>query len=90
MHVSYRVSDYREEGNVLGSVWLCVLAVLGVGFVLEELAPDGDTPLGVRMRPSDVDDEVGFSDDAGPKSLKKDLVLPHWFSLAGAMATPDR
>ena len=45
MHVSYRVGDYREEGDVLGSVWLCVLAVLGVGFVLEELAPDGDTAL---------------------------------------------
>ena len=55
MHVSYRVGDYREEGDVLGSVWLCVLAVLGVGFVLEELAPEGDATLGVRMRPSDVD-----------------------------------
>ena len=47
MHVSYRVGDYREEGDVLGSVWLCVLAVLGVGFVLEELAPCGDAALGV-------------------------------------------
>ena len=48
---------------MLGSVWLCALAVLGVGFVLEELAPDGDATLGVRMRPSDVDDEVGVADD---------------------------
>jgi len=24
MHVSYRVGDYREEGDVLGSVWLCL------------------------------------------------------------------
>ena len=38
MHASYRVGDYREEGDVLGSVWLCVLAILGVGLVLEELA----------------------------------------------------
>ena len=65
MHVSYRVGDYREEGDVQGSVWLCVLAVLGVGFVLEELAPCGDATLGVRMRPGDVDDEVGVSNDAG-------------------------
>jgi len=75
MHVSYRVGDYREEGDVLGSVWLCVLAVLGVGFVLEELAPDpdGDATLGVRMRPSDVDDEVGVADDAGEVAAGREL-----------------
>ena len=73
MHVSYRVGDYREEGDVLGSVWLCVLAVLGVGFVLEELAPEGDATLGVRMRPSDVDDEVGVADDAGEVAAGREL-----------------
>ena len=73
MHVSYRIGDYREESDVLGSVWLCVLAVLGVGFVLEELAPEGDATLGVRMRPSDVDDEVGFSDDAGEVAAGREL-----------------
>ena len=50
---------------MLGCVWLCALAILGVGFVLEELAPGGDATLGARMRPSDVDDEVGVADDAG-------------------------
>ena len=44
----------------MGSVWLCVLAILGVGLVLEELAPGGDAALGVRVRPSDVNDEVVF------------------------------
>ena len=73
MHVSYSVGDYREEGDVLGSVWLCVLAVLGVGLVLEELAPDGDATLGVRMRPSDVDDEVGVADDAGEVAAGREL-----------------
>ena len=71
MHVSYRVGDYREEGDVLGSVWLCMLAVLGVGFVLEELAPDGDAALGVR--PSDVNDEVGVADDAGEVAAGREL-----------------
>ena len=54
----------------MGSVWLCVLAILGVGLVLEELAPGGDAALG---GPSDVNDEVGVADDAGEVAAGREL-----------------
>ena len=73
MQTSYSVGDYREEGNVLGFVWLCVLAVLGVGLVLEDLAPVGDAALGVRMRPSDINYEVLVADDAGEVAAGREL-----------------
>ena len=41
--------------------------------VLEELAPGGDAALGVRMRPSDVNDEVGVADDAGEVAAGREL-----------------
>ena len=54
MQVSYSVGDYREEGNVEGFVWWCVLAILSVGF--QELAPGCYAGLGVRVRPNDIED----------------------------------
>ena len=73
MQVSYSVGDYREEGNVLGFVWLCVLAILRVGLVLQELSPVCDTELGVRVRPSDVNDEFLVADDAGEVAACREL-----------------
>ena len=73
MQVSYSVGDYREEGNVLGFVWLCVLAILRVGLVLQELSPVCDTELGVRVRPSDVNDDFLVADDTGEVAACREL-----------------
>ena len=52
--------------------------------VLEELAPGGDAALGVRMRPSDVNDEVVVADDVGEVAAGRELDIDVALSPLGA------
>ena len=65
MQVSYSVGYHREEGNVEGFVWLCVLAILSGGLFFQDLTPEWSADLGVRVLPSYIDDELAAANDAG-------------------------
>ena len=54
MQVPYRVGYHREEGNVEGFVWVCVLAILSVDACFRCPAPSGSAGLGVCERPRDI------------------------------------
>ena len=56
--VAYSVGYHREKGKVKGFVWLCVLAILSGGLLFQDLTPVWSADLGVRMRPSYIDDEL--------------------------------
>jgi len=89
MHVVYSVGYHREEGNVeattgrramwaKGFVWLCVLAILSVGSRFRCPAPGRCAGLGVRVRPSYIDDELAVADDAGEVTVFRELEVDDW------------
>jgi hypothetical protein len=73
MQVPYSVGDHREEGNVEGFVWACVLAILSVGIRFRCPAPGRCAGLGVRVRPRDIEDELAVADDAGEVAVVREL-----------------
>jgi len=58
MQVPCSVGYHREEGNVEGVVWACVLAILSVGPRFQCPAPSRRAGLGVRVLPGDIEDEL--------------------------------
>ena len=72
MQVSYSVGYHREEGNV-GFVWSCVLAILIGSPPCQGPAPGWCAGLGMRMRPSYIDDELAVADDAGEVTVFREL-----------------
>ena len=95
MQVPYSVGYHREEGNVEGFVWACVLAILSVGPRFQCPAPVWCAGLGVRVLPrdmiSDIEDELAVADDAGEvavfRELEVDVAL---FPLGARMPGVDR
>ena len=88
-HSVYRL--HREKGNVKGFVWLCVLAILSGGLVFQDLTPVWSADLGVRVRPSYINDELAVADDAGEvtvfRKLEVDVAL---FPLGARLPGVDR
>ena len=56
-----------------GFVWLCVLAILSGGLIFQDLTPVWSADLGVRVRPSYIDDELAVADDAGEVTVFREL-----------------
>ena len=73
MQAAYRVGYHCEKGNVKGFVWLCVLAILSGGLIFQDLTPVWSADLGVRVRPSYIDDELAVADDAGEVAVFREL-----------------
>ena len=74
-----------------GFVWLCVLAILSGGRIFQDLTPVWSADLGVRVRPSHIDDELAVTDDAGEVTvfgkLEVDVAL---FPLGARLTCVDR
>ena len=56
-----------------GVVWSCVLAILIGSPPCQGPAPGWGAGLGVRMRPSYIDDELAVADDAGEVTVFREL-----------------
>jgi hypothetical protein len=91
MQVPCCVGYHREEGNVEGFAWVCVLAILSVGSRVRCPAPGRCAGLGVRVRPRDIEDELAEADDAGEVAvvweLEVDVAL---FPFVARMPGADR
>jgi len=91
MHAAYCVGYHWEEGNVKGFVWSCVFAILSGGLLLQDLTPKWAADLGVRVRPSYIDDELAAANDAGEVTvfwkLEVDVAL---FPLGGSLPGADQ
>jgi len=91
MHVAYCVGYHWEKGNVKGFVWLCVLTILSGGLIFQDLTPEWSADLGVRVRPSYINDELAVADDAGEvtvfRKLEVDVAL---FPLGDRLPCVDR
>jgi hypothetical protein len=91
MQVPYSVGYHREEGNVEGFVWVCVLAILSVGLRFQCPAPGWCAGLGVRVLPRDIEDELTVADDAGEVAIFRELeVEVALFPLGARMPGADR
>ena len=56
-----------------GFAWACVLAILSGGLLFQDLTPVWSADLGVRVRPSYIDDELAVADDAGEVTVFREL-----------------
>ena len=74
-----------------GFVWLCVFAILSGGLIFDDLTPKWAADLGVRVRPSYIDDELAAANDAGEvtafRKLEVDVAL---FPLGARLPGVDR
>ena len=73
MHAAYCVGYHWEESNVKGFVWSCVFAILSGGLLLQDLTPKWAADLGVRVRPSYIDDELAAANDTGEVTVFRKL-----------------
>jgi len=73
MQIPCCVCYHREEGNVEGVVWACVLAILSVGPAFQCPAPSRRASLGVCVLPGDIEDELAVADDTGDVAVFREL-----------------